>query len=154
MAGEGKQLVQCLSAVSAYGKEISALCETLNELLVKEIASANLPCKPAGGMAYAERKDETEWIYTDIAYSLPLMGVNLRKNRPEMYLGYQISLAGDGMSFVGNEEPLLHVCFWIVNFAFGDGYFMTYPLGDSTHCLKDKRLIVWEGSGNDWKENQ
>lgn len=156
MTGDGKKLVQCFNAVSAFGKEIYSLCTTLDELLTKEIGMADLPCKVAGRLSDDSRYDESGWICTDVASSLPLMGKTLRKNRPEMYIGYQISMTGDGMSFDGNEEPLLHVCFWDIEIGFGDeGVPMAYPVDQEHHPrLKDNRLILWEGSGADWKKDQ
>ncbi len=158
MIGEGRQVVQCFRAVSAYGKEIEALCETLNARLTQEIDNLNgdLPCKVAGEFREESKEDDCGWIYTDVAYSLPLMGRTLRTKRAEMYLCYQISLTGDGMSFEGNEEPLLHVCFWDIEIGFGDeGMPMTYPVNQEHHPrLKDNRLILWEGTGTDWKKNQ
>ncbi|ABD70761.1 hypothetical protein Rfer_3051 [Rhodoferax ferrireducens T118] len=158
MTEEGRQVVQCFRAVSAYGKEIEALCETLNARLTQEIDNLKdeLPCKVAGQFMKSSREDEWDWIFTDVAYSLPLMDKAFRKKRAEMYLGYQISLTGDGMSFDGNEEPLLHVCFWDIEIGFGDeGVHMAYPV-DQEHQprLKDNRLILWEGSGADWKKYQ
>jgi hypothetical protein len=156
MTGDGKKLAQCFNAVSAFGKEIDSLCTTLDELLTKEISLADLPCKVSGGFSEDSRDAESGWICTDVASSLPLMGKTLRINRPEMYIGYQISLTGDGMSFDGNEEPLLHVCFWDIDIGFGDeGVNMAYPLDQEHHPrLKDNRLILWEGSGADWKKDQ
>lgn len=155
MAGEGKKLTQCLNVVSAYGKEVEALCETLNDLLTQEIGKSDLPCKLVGKMEQDYRTDEMGWIYTDITWSLPLAGQRTRNGKPEMFLSYQISLIGDGMSFPGNEDPLLHVCLWESDVDFNDeGYYMGYPLEqEPPFCLKDNRLIVWGGQGNDWKSN-
>ena len=150
---EGKKLVQCISAISAYGREIDSLCETLNDQITQRFSRDDLPCKPVGKMVSDLRRDETEWVCTDVAWSLPLAGKKARIGRPEMYLGYQISLAGDGMAFVGNEEPLLHLCLWESDIDFNEVY-MGYPLDeDPAITIKDNRLIVWEGPGTTWKKD-
>jgi hypothetical protein len=157
MADEGKQLVQCLRAVSAYSKELNAMVETLNELLVKEFGCAkDLPCKISGEFVYSDRKDESEWLWTDIAYSLPLMGKKKIKKTAEMHLGYQISLMGDGMSFLGNEEPLLHIVLWGGAIDFANDEYMGYPLeleDDQPYRILNGRLIVWGEQSADWRQN-
>lgn len=154
MTGKGRQLVQCLKAVSAYGKEVEALCETLCELMVKEIGIADLPCKISGDFKYSERTDNLGYIFTDMAYSFPLMGKSLKKSRAEMYLSFQISFIGKGMLFVGNEEPLLHVSLWTDAITFESDYFMIYPLELDEPCsVKNQRLLAWVNSGDDWKKN-
>ncbi|OGB52265.1 MAG: hypothetical protein A2503_14435 [Burkholderiales bacterium RIFOXYD12_FULL_59_19] len=153
MTRDGNQLVQCFNAISAFGKEIDSLCSSLNELLTKEIGKAVLSCKVAGEFSEDSRQDEACWLYTDVASSLPLMGKTLRKNRPEMYIGYQISMIGDGMSFCGNEDPLLHVYLWRDENCFDDECYMRYPLAqDPPYQLISNRLIVWGDLKDGWKE--
>lgn len=153
MNSDGKQLVQCMRAVSAFGQEINALCETLNDLLVQEIARADLPCRIAGRPECSNRMDDSEWIYTDVAYSLPLVGKRVRKDREaEMYLGYQVSFSDEGISLPGNEEPLLHVCLWTEAISFDDENSMGYPLMEDDECrLEHNRLIAWGELNGDWK---
>jgi hypothetical protein len=151
MSNQGQKLVQCLNAISAYGEEIDALRETLNELFVKEIDRADSTFKNSGNQIYSERKDNHGWIYTDIANSFPLMGTEKRKVT-EMHLSYQISLTGNGMSSHENDEPLLHVSLWADPINFDDEYCMSYPLEkDDSVSIEDKRLIVWGERNDDWK---
>lgn len=157
MAGEGKQLVECVRAVAAYAAEISSLCDTLDELLAKELGRTVLPCRVAGGVVYDDRMDENGWVYTDIVRSLPLMGKTLRNARAEMYLSYQISLMGNGMTFPGNDEPLLHVCLWAdkLNFDEDEPQYMGFPLTAYPNLfLQDCRLVRWGKPNGDWKSSQ
>lgn len=161
MKEEGVRFSQCVGAVAAYGEVLNALWEALDEMLPKELhkAKAELPCKLVGRVVHAERMDDSGWVYTDFSSSYPLVGkMGRTKSTPDMYLSYQISLWGDGMSFSDNEEPLLHVCLWHDKFSFGDDYFyMGYPLDDEPFHLDHNRLIMW-GDGKrqsmaDWKNN-
>ena len=157
MISDSNRLVQCFNTMSAFGKEINALCTTLNERLTKEVEKANLPCKVAGGFSEDSRTDESTWVYTDIAHSLPLMSQSFRKSRPEMYLNYQISMTGEGMFFDGNDEPLLHVSLWSDPTCFkdNDASYMCYPLDpDSPYQLIENRLIVWGDIEGGWKEHE
>jgi hypothetical protein len=146
MIEEGKRFVQCLEAVVAYGKEINALARTLNELIVQEIEKSEFSFTESGNWREKRRPDYSNWVSTDIAYSSPIA----RNEEYQGYLGYQISLSGNGMSFPGNEEPLLHVCFWGEALNFRTDNYVGFPLAeDATLKLVDKRLIVWGEAGND-----
>ncbi len=92
MADEGKKLTQCLCAVSAFGKDLNALTETLNELILSRIGHSqdpDFPCKIAGDLFSDEQLHESGWLTTDCAYSLPLMDVRLKRINPEMYFAYR-----------------------------------------------------------------
>lgn len=152
MAEEGKQLMQCLNVISAYGKEINALCEALNDQLSQEVSDAQLPWIVDGKLIYEYRLDESGWIYTDFLYALPLKRKKARN--VGMYLGYQISLTGDGISYRENEEPLLHMFLWSGKPSLSDGryYYMYYPQ-ELPYSLEDNRLIVWADESRDDRKN-
>lgn len=157
MTTDAKQFVQCVRAVREYGAEITAMGETLDALFLQELEKARPGCKVAGQIVRDNRDDDQGWVCTDTAASIPL--ARRKGSRPEMYLGYQVSLEGDGMGFPGNDVPLLHVCFWDCRIDFDEGYFVKHPLlfeEDAEHCtrIEADRLIVWEGEGTDWKRRQ
>jgi len=145
MCEQGKRLAQCVNAISAYGKEIDVLRETLNRLLVDEIENCPQYARHADDIFESSQQDAAEWVYTDISYSIPLQFMmGPAPQNPVRYLGYQISLCGDGISFCDNEEPLLHVYFWRHPSDFEESYMCPELLEGST-TEHNKHLIVWPG---------
>ena len=152
MTTAGNSLILCFEAISSYGKEIDALSETLGELLVKNLGTSSLPCKVIDKLKYDNRMSDTGWVCTDVASSLPLMGKHRRKKKPELYLGFQISVAGDGVSFHGNNEPLIHVNFWENAVDFDQESYMHYPLEEAQ--IKNNRLLFWNHETEGWNKDE
>lgn len=154
---DGPTITKCFDVVSRCGKEINALSEVLNGMLRQELSNKDntLPCvlTKDGKPIYEARIDDTNWAYTDISYSFPLKTKG-KNRKAEMYLSYQVSLAGDGVLqnsiFSG---PLLHVCLWDSAINFEDSY-MGFPIDpDYKHEVIADRLIVWSsGQPESWKE--
>lgn len=153
MTSEANKFVQCMKAVSAFGQEINALCETLDDLLIQEIGKTNLPCKISGPSKGYTRKEDSGWVVTDFANSFPLVGTRVRKEKgAEKYLCYQVSLLGNGIALAEYEEPLVHVCLWQRAICFDDDNSMGYPLmEDDEWRLEHNRLIAWGELNGDWK---
>ncbi|WP_295454692.1 hypothetical protein [uncultured Thiodictyon sp.] len=143
MSEQGKKLAQCVRAISAYGKEIDALRAVLNGLLLQAIDNPDMPYARHGDPVPAARMDDSEWIYTDVAFSIPLWYIRRGPHTTDMYLGYQISLSGDGIGFSGNDAPLLHVFLWDEPADLEENW-MGYPLdAKSEPTLVHNRLIIW-----------
>jgi hypothetical protein len=146
MCEQGKKLTQCVRAISAYGKEIEAFRETLNGLLLQAIDNGGTPYARHGNPVTAARMDDSEWVYTDVAFSIPLWHIRRGRHVTDLYLGYQISLSGDGIGFRGNDEPLLHVFLWDGPADLEENW-MGYPLdAESEPTIEHNRLIMWPGA--------
>lgn len=148
------RFAQCMKTLSAFCTETNALTATLNDLLTQELSrkEAGLPYIIAGNFRETSRVDESNWLYTDVGYSLPLKGKKKKKDEHEMYLSYQISMIGDGVAFDNNANPVLHVMHWNDALSFKDDYYMGYPLDPETpYRLEHNRLIVYGDDEGDWK---
>jgi len=155
---DGKTVSECFSLVSRFGKEIYALKDALENLLTEQITDCKtLPCVLAGYAKNDDRLDENKWVYTDVVCSIPLKTKGKRK--VERYIGFQISMTGDGINLAGNKEPLLHVFCWAcpVNF---EEFYIKYPIeeieDDPENRFKiiDERLVLWGGQDEEWSERE
>ena len=94
----GAKLAKCFEIVSAAGKEITALTETLDNLISRKLAQSQL-IKITGEKIVSERLDDNGWVYTDVAHSFPIMRPRKgKKKEPDGHFDYQISLWGDGVA--------------------------------------------------------
>ncbi|MOA03753.1 hypothetical protein D3C78_1232750 [compost metagenome] len=129
MANIGKSITQSVSLISKVGAE----CDLLAELVMQELSSLfgggalGKRFQADGGWIKRYSEDEHGWVYVDSAFSLPL--IIKPKRSVGAHLSVQISLAGDTIAATGNDEPLVHVCFWSGSIDFGELY-MGFPLGD------------------------
>ena len=113
-----------------------------------------MPCVVAAEATEESGMEDSEWVYTDFVWSLPLKSVGRGKTKTKRYLGYQISMFGDGIAIPGNLEPLLHVFCWgdAVNFDNGEGY-AGFPFEDPLEVV-DGRLCVWDiPEVTDWSKH-
>jgi hypothetical protein len=153
---DGKTVADCFAVVARYGTELNALCDALENLLSEQLTAAKtLPCVLIGNAEGDDRYDDSEWVATDQACSLPLKSIGKRKVGG--YIGFQISMTGDGINISGNEEPLLHVFFWESPINFDDENYIGFPFEsnpENPYKYVDDRLMLWgERSGN-WNEHQ
>jgi len=152
---DGKTLAECFALVARSGVELDGLRDALDNMLVEQLTAtqASLPCVLAGGAESADRVDDSQWVWTDIASSLPLKAKGNGNRRIERYLGYQISMTGDGIDIPGYAEPLLHVFCWESPVSLEDGLYMGFPLGeveDNPFQIVGDRLILWGATA--WNE--
>lgn len=154
----GTTITKCFEVVALCGKEIEALCETLDSLFLKKISSR----KPsehyslsAGGVKEVHRTDDSGWIVLDVARNFPFR--TRKKQKTEMYLGYQISLVQGGIALPKNNEPLLHVFFWNAPVNFEEMY-IKFPFGDDLDrsCqVVGNKLVVWgEAEPQNWTDRE
>ena len=148
----GQNLNQCIKAFSNIGQQINSLADSLERILKEEIQrDANEVVRLSKlKTEFKDNHDESAWVYTDHARSIPLIGSERRKNkRPEQYLSFQISLHGNGIA--EKVEPLLHICLWKDKLDFED-FYMSYPMqdGDDPIELEHRRLITWGNRPEEW----
>ena len=88
---EGKTVVQSFEIASRVCKEVGSLHELLQDQLTEAIGSASRENKTPWGIAAAAvsdaRLDESEWLYTDILFALPLKSSG-KGNKDGNYLGF------------------------------------------------------------------
>jgi hypothetical protein len=154
----GNTLAGCFSLVAACGKEINGLHDMLANMLVERFTERkeSLPCVLAGKAINDARMDDSEWVCTDTAFSLPLKAAGRGKKCAEQYVGYQISMSGDGIAIPGNAEPLLHVFCWGSPCDFTSEYYAGFPHvnDDEDPCeIVCDRLMLW-GSRNSTEWNK
>lgn len=149
MADIGKSISESISFISKVGAE----CELLGALVKQELSSL-FSDGPLGKRFQAEnwiaasQMDSHEWVYTDIAYSLPL--TIKPKRSVGAHLFFQISLAGVGIAAVDNDQPLLHVGVWIDGPADFEELWMGFPLDqEEPEQLKEGTLFTWPAPGKD-----
>lgn len=154
---EGKAVVECFDFVARISTELEnmkdALANLFSEQLSKKVA---LPCVLAGEVDTDDRIGngyDRSWVYTDSAYSFPLKGKGKGKKSVGRYLGFQISMSGEGINIPGNNEPLLHVFCWSYPIKFEDCY-ISFPWGDDDYKIIDDRLMLWAKPEADWNERE
>jgi len=147
MTIDGKTLAQCFEMVAKSGSELEGLITALKNLLVEKLEKKGneWPFVQAGDFQYSDRLDDSGWVYTDVSYSLPLKSRGKGKKLAECYLGFQISMYGDGIAVPGQDaEPLLHVFCWGDPVNIADENYMGFPLcKDETLNILEGRLLTW-----------
>lgn len=137
-ANTGKNLGKCFKVVSQAYEEIDALIAALQEQLAERFIDQ---WDVGDWIEKPEQKKRQGSFYTDYICSALLADGH--------YLGFQISIIGNGMNLGGNEEPLLHV----FKYDAGEGVpniencGMGYPLDTMEWKpeLWGDSLIVWQG---------
>ena len=146
---DGIALTKCFEIVSRCVTEVEALSDMLNGMLLEELGRSDnkLPCIINGESKHSYFTGDIGWVITDSAYSFPIKTKGKGKKKTAMYLGYQISLAGDGIALNnGNRQPLLHVCLWEVPLGFDDGNYVSFPMESASEAsfeIIDGRLLTW-----------
>jgi hypothetical protein len=150
---QGKTISECFELVSRVNAELAGLRDTLSNLLISSLgADKTLPFRIASDATSDSRTDDSGWVYTDFAWSLPLKASGRGSSKPRQYFGYQISMAGDGTAIPGCSEPLLHVFSWDSPANFKNKYYLGFPL-DGEGEIVDGRLLVWgDLEAMDWNE--
>lgn len=146
---DGKTVAAAFALVSKCGDEV----ENLSELLAQQMSDAikgdrKLPFIVAGEVDWQYRHASSEWLKTDIACSLPLKAKGKGNKRIAAYLGFQISMTGDGIAIPGNAEPLLHVFLW-GGYVGADDIWICFPWSPdaSEFDVIDDRLMLWSEHG-------
>ncbi|MCL4759958.1 MAG: hypothetical protein KJZ96_16605 [Rhodocyclaceae bacterium] len=147
MMVDGKTVAAAFALVSKCGDEV----ENLSELLAQQMSDAikgdpKLPFIVAGEFNWQYQNDSSDWLVTDIAGSLPLKSKGKGNKRIAAYLGFQISMTGDGIGIPSNAEPLLHVFLWDCAVDF-DQVWIGFPWDESEFKVVDDRLMLWSEQG-------
>jgi hypothetical protein len=152
----GPLLTESLESASKYLLEINQLGETLENLIWEELAAADLPLKIGNKVITDTRTDASAWIATDWAKSWPLYRRGKKPNgAADMFLGFQISMAGTGTAPSSPPEPVLHMFLWTAACNFKTIDHMAYPLNaDYGPNVDGGPLITWDSGYKGWLEKQ
>ncbi len=128
---DGKIWTQCIRLASTAFNEVNALIESLDELLEEEFSDTSEAHLPKLVVDWEDGTgwDDSEWIYVNYASYYPLKAKGPGNKRASSYLGYQISLDGEGMAASGNHEPLLHLFVMNEEPEVVDGLAITFDIG-------------------------
>jgi hypothetical protein len=143
------KLVRCFEVVSRCSREVSALTQVLNDLILENLtrSKSDLPCVLNGEAIQSMLSDDSGWVNHSIAYSFPLKTRGKGRKRTEMFLSYQISLAGDGVvREAAGLLPVLHVCLWGSALDFYEGNYMAFPVfrdDREVFEITEGRLLRW-----------
>lgn len=151
-----KAVADCFAFVARCGSELNALRDALENLLSEHLTAekSSLPCVLAEGVRSDVRLDSSEWVYSDLACSFPLKSKGKGRKSAEQYLGFQISMTGDGIEIPGNSEPLIHVFCWEVPVEFDNNY-VGFPVdSEIPHEVVNERLLLWDEQNTGWNERR
>lgn len=141
-----------------FMSRLAGECETLADLVKQEISRALLTpelakyFKPSGDWITSRAMDEEGWVYTGIGISLPI--ASKPKRTTGSHIVVQISLAGEGIEALDNQEPLVHIGQWGCPLDFADIQ-MGFPCDlDSGYnlSLESGQLFRWVHTeyDNEW----
>lgn len=152
---KGESISACFEYLSRCGSEIQSLAACVKDLVRKEMErrGAALGFAPAGQWVEDYRLDESEWLTSDTAWSLPLKRRAKGKQSAKSFLTIQVSLWGDGLTPRG-REPVVHVyCFEeACRFDESDYYYAGFPL-DADEEDSDERAVIQAGRCIVWATN-
>jgi hypothetical protein len=142
-----KTISDCFELVAQCGNELVGIRDALNNMFSEEFSSKHndFPFSPEGDFVQSERFDDSGWLYTDEAQSIGLKAKGKRKI--ERYIGYQISMTGDGILVPSYNEPLLHVFCWEHPCDFDEGDYVGCSAWEddenSPLSIAENRLLYW-----------
>lgn len=148
---DGKTLASCFDVASKAGQELEAMSDRLAELLKNAINSDRsqpfVSAHDGGYEEWPERSGGQGWVCTDSAFNLPLKPSGRGRRSVDRYVGFQISMTGDGIDIPGNSEPLLHLFCWDEPIDFDGNWYLGFhvdPESDDTQFeIRDERLMLW-----------
>ncbi|WP_308388526.1 hypothetical protein [Acidithiobacillus sp. AMEEHan] len=149
---KGKNLVSCFDVVNQTWKEVGLMSDRLTAMLSKEIVENKLR------IADDEVSDEDDLaeffkdysnVKIGLAKCIPVKTRGARK--PDLYFGFQISLAGNLIDFHGNEDPIVYMIRFSHEFGFGHWYFK-FPLAkdedDLDFNVENEVVLRWKNDGS------
>lgn len=137
---DGQNLARCFEVVSAAWKEIDALALLVNQKLEIHFHKNEIRYE---SMKRTWRNDETGWVGSDVAQCFGL--IHPPKRKPSSFLGFQISVLGDGMAIA--REPLVHFVHWTTPLDLNDDY-VGFPEDEEPHYVDSDRLVRWQDGKN------
>lgn len=123
----GKAISSAYAFVAKAGEE----CEALANLIKAEISDL-FRSSPLSGLyrpgEWASSYKDIGWVYTDAAWSLPLIPKG--KYKPAAHLAFQISFLCENPAGGWSPEPLLYINFWDDPTDVKKGEYMGFEMQD------------------------
>ncbi len=146
-AVNGKDIVCCFNTVNQIWDEIELMADRLTTLLRKAIADSDLHVDENEEVDYAEFDDDHCGVCTGMIKTIAVKSGG-RKKSPDLFFGFQVSLAGNLIGIPGNEEPVLYMIKSSENFDFGKGW-IGFPLceqddDDINFSVENNIVLKWE----------
>ncbi|OFC34840.1 hypothetical protein [Acidithiobacillus caldus] len=149
---EGKNLVSCFDVVNQTWREVELMAERLTSILTKELDTNRLRISTN---RISEEPDLAEFDdnYSDVSIGLiKCIPVKTKgKKAPDLYFGFQVSLAGNLIAVPGNEEPIVYMMMSTEEFGF-DHWWLAFPLCKEEDDLKieveNDVLLRWKNDGS------
>lgn len=138
----GKTITESVRLISKAGEQIESLVIIIKEELSEMINKLEYFMRFENDWISDVRHDENEWVVTDYAHGTCLKLKGKGNRGAAGHLSFQISLLGDGMKIEGNEEPLLHICWWDDDINFEDGNYFGVPFDEETEFSVENGVIV------------
>ncbi|ANI15991.1 hypothetical protein A9C11_19320 [Pseudomonas citronellolis] len=149
---------QAISSGFKFVSQVGEECEALANVLKQELDDLFVhgPLKDMYRLENWSSSYNTKgWIYSDMAWSLPLVPKRRGKPKVAAHLSFQISLLCSDPEAGSSPEPLLHINFWEPSVSFRNDEFMGFPM-TSLSCelqprLRDgtARLLRWDADDHD-----
>ncbi|MEX3773012.1 hypothetical protein [Pseudomonas sp. MYb118] len=153
---------QAITASIAFVSQVAKECEALAKLIKQEISQlfSHGPMDTVytpGQWCSSYRTDTSGWIYSDVAWTLPLTPT--RKRKPTAHLAFQMSFLCNNLEGGLSPEPLLHINLWDVPTNVRSEDFMGFKMSGLAPAtmtrLRDgtARLFRWEaenGAADHW----
>lgn len=143
---KGKDIVACFNTVNGLWREIETMADRLTIMLRKEIDENGLRC--AG-----EPDDKLDYKYFDDNYSDVCIGyiINIaakspKKKRPDVYFGFQVSLADNLINVPRNDEPIIFMFAAAEPMGFDDAWHMYFPMTDefdTNFKVENETVLRW-----------
>lgn len=145
MTEVGKSIMESAYFIAKIGEQVESMLDLIIDNLSKSFEKIENFFVPVGNWKSCTRYDENAWILSDYVHYIGLKSNYKKKVDPEGYLSLQISLWQDGAKFDGNDEPLIHICWWNdeIRIDKDDNYFGSLFGGDEDFELEENVIINW-----------
>ena len=147
---KGKEIVGCFNTVNQLWREIEAMADRLTVLLRKEIEEKGMRCDgtPDDELEYAVFDDDYSGVCTGCIRNIAAKSP--KKKRPDVYFGFQVSLADNLINIPGNDEPIIFMFSATEPMDFDDTWHMFFPMSDESDTdfeIENKAVLRW-GDGS------
>ena len=142
---KGKDIVGCFNTVNQLWREIETLTDRLTILLRKEINQNGLRCENDSNdeLEYAVFNDNHSGVCTGCIRNIATKSP--RRRSPDIYFGFQVSLADTLIDIPGNDEPVIFMFAATEPMSF-DGWYLTFPMledFDTDFEVENNLLLRW-----------
>ena len=158
---DGDTWVKCIRLVSDAFNEVNALIDSIDELFLEELSPPGKFDRPVQASDWKDGSgaDESGWVDINYAAYLPIKPRGSGNKSTSAYIGYQLSMIGDGIKLEGNDQPLLHVFLMRDEPEIEDGQVLSLAVervGDLDYMPVDTGYLLAPGGlySEDWRKQE